>query len=237
MALNVDYPCFGSGEPMKLSGDAIRRLAADLRQRLLGYKARPFAPADLFRRTASLRVNGRPLRIVWDAAHAVHDAAGEAVLGVCEHDPQEPGTVMISLNGELLRDRPDILRSTAAHELGHAIFDMPAAVAKGAARAFRSGAIKACNAAPIDWREWRADEFMGAFLVPRRQLARAFAREASAFGAAIRWKVIDEIPTPCVAVNDAGWPAIDAIAGALGEEFGVTGAFIAVRLRKYGLVG
>jgi hypothetical protein len=59
---------------------------------------------------------------------------------------------------------------------------------------------------------------------------------ASAFGAAIRWKVIDEIPTPYVAANEAGWSAIDAIAGALAEEFGVTSAFIGVRLRKYGLI-
>ena len=77
---------------------------------------------------------------------------------------------------------------------------------------------------------------MGAFLAPRRQLARAFSREASAFGVAIRWRVIDEIPTPSVAANVAGWSAIDAIAGALAEEFGVTSAFIGVRLRKYGLV-
>jgi hypothetical protein len=39
---------------------------------------------------------------VWDAAHPVHDEAGEPVLGVCEHDPQEPATVMISLNVENL---------------------------------------------------------------------------------------------------------------------------------------
>ncbi|HZT24130.1 MAG TPA: hypothetical protein VFA57_00385 [Pseudolabrys sp.] len=237
MMLDVEYPCFGSGEPARLSANAIRRLGADLRQRLFGHAARPFEPANLFRRTARLRVNGRPLRIVWDAEHAVHDEAGEPVLGVCEHDPEGPATVMISLNAELLGGRPEMLRSTAAHELGHAIFDMPAAVAKGAARAFRSGAIAVRDAAPIDWREWRADEFMGAFLAPRRQLARAFAREASAIGAAIRWKVIDEIPTPYVAANEAGWPAIDAIAGALAEEFGVTSAFIGVRLRKYGLVG
>jgi len=113
---------------------------------------------------------------------------------------------------------------------------MPAALIAGSARAFRSSLEARNRDAPIDWREWRADEFMGAFLVPRRQLARSFAREASAFGAAIRWKVIDEIPTPYVAANDAGWSAIDAIAGALAEEFGVTSAFIGVRLRKYGLI-
>lgn len=46
MALNVEYPCFGSGEPARLSADAIRRLGADLRQRLLGYTARPFEPTN-----------------------------------------------------------------------------------------------------------------------------------------------------------------------------------------------
>jgi hypothetical protein len=33
-----------------------------------------------------------------------------------------------------------------------------------------------------------------------------------------------------------GWSAIDAIAGALAEEFGVSESFIGVRFRKYGLV-
>jgi len=56
--------------------------------------------------------------VAWDIDHPVHDDDGEPVLGVCEHDPAEPGTVMISLNGELLRDQPELLRSTAIHELG-----------------------------------------------------------------------------------------------------------------------
>jgi hypothetical protein len=192
--------------------------------------------SHLIRRTSQLRVNGRTLKIAWDIEHPVHDHERKRVLGVCEHDPEEPGTVMISLNAELLRDHPELLRSTAAHELGHAVFDMPGAMTTGAARAFRSRVEGRASDAPIDWREWRADEFMGAFLTPKRQLARSFAREASAFGAAIRWNVIDEIPTPCVAANEVGWSAIDAIAGALAEEFGVSESFIGVRFRKYGLV-
>jgi hypothetical protein len=90
--------------------------------------------------------------------------------------------------------------------------------------------------APIDWREWRADEFMGAFLVPKRQLARAFAREVSALGATIRWNVVDEIPTPCIAAKEVGGSEIDAIACALAEEFGVSESFMGVRFRKYRLV-
>lgn len=236
MALNVEYPCFGSGEPVRLSAEAIRRLGADLRQRLLGYTARPFEPVVLFRRATCLRVNGRSLRIAWDAAHAVHDQTGEPVLGVCEHDPQEPETVMISLNAELLGDQPELLRSTAAHELGHAIFYMPAAVAKGAARAFRSGAIAVQDAAQIDWREWRADEFMGAFLAPRRQLTRAFTREASSLGLPLQWRSDGEIPAPSIVSGDVSGSALDAINIALAEQFGVTETFIGVRLRKYRLV-
>jgi Zn-dependent peptidase ImmA (M78 family) len=167
--------------------------------------------------------------------HPVHDECGEAVFGVCEHDPQEPAAVMISLNAELLGDQPELLRSTAAHELGHAVFDMPAAMAKGTARAFRSRAEVRAPEAPIDWREWRADEFMGAFLTPRRQLTRAFTREAAAYDLPLRWRG-GEIPAPWLSANVVGWGVIDGIAGALAEQFGVSESFIGVRLRKYGLV-
>lgn len=235
MAARVEYPCFASGEPARLSAEAIRAVGADLRRQLLGMVVRPLDAAALFRRAAKLRVNGHVLGIVWDIDHPVHDDEGEAVLGVCEHDPQEPAEVMISLNAELLADRPELLRSTAAHELGHAVFDMPAAMAKGTARAFRSRAEARSPEAPIDWREWRADEFMGAFLTPRRQLTRAFTREAAGYDIPLRWRG-GEVPTPWLSAAVVGWSVIDAIAGALAEEFGVSESFIGVRLRKYGLV-
>lgn len=237
MTASVEYPCFASGEPVRLSADAVRAIGADFRRRLLGFAVRPLDPADLFRRTRKLRVNGQALRIVWDVDHAVHDENGNPALGVCEHDPQEPEDVMISLNGDLLADRPELLRSTSVHELGHAIFDMPAAMAKGTARAFRSCVEPRTAEAPIDWREWRADEFMGAFLTPRRQLTKSFTREAASHGIPLRWRTHRDVSTPFVAVADVGWGAIDSIAVALAEEFGVSDAFVGVRLKKYGLVG
>jgi hypothetical protein len=237
MAISVEYPSFTSGEPVRLSAEAIRTLGADLRRRMLGFAIRPVEPADLFRRAARLRVNGLPLRLVWDAEHPVHDEAGAAVLGVCEHDPQEPGEVTISLNSDLLEGRPELLRSTAAHELGHAIFDMPAAMNGEMARAFRSRTEGRVTGEPIDWREWRADEFMGAFLAPRRQITRAFMREASAIGASIAWRGGDsDAPTPCMKASRNGWSAIEAIVTALAGEFGLSESFIAVRLRKYGMI-
>jgi len=235
MTISVEYPCFASGEPVRLSAEAIRAAGAELRRRLFGFVVKPLDAADLFRRAARLRVNGRTFGIVWDMDHPVHDDEGEPVLGVCEHDPLEPATVMISLNAELLADQPELLRSTVAHELGHAVFDMPAAMAKGTARAFRSRAEARAPEAPIDWREWRADEFMGAFLTPRRQLTRAFTREASGYGLTLRWRG-GEIPRPWLSAAVVGWSVIDAIAATLAEEFGVSESFIGVRLRKYGLV-
>jgi hypothetical protein len=236
MGFRIEYPCFGSGEPKRLSTETIRTLASDLRQQLLGYAARPFKAGDLFHRAARLCVNGRHMRIAWDAAHAVHDRSGEPVLGVCEHDPQEPTTVMISLNAALLGNHPELLRSTAAHELGHAIFDMPAVMAKGIPRAFRSNQVAVPNVASADWREWRADEFMGAFLAPRRQLTRSFTREVTSLGLPLRWRGDRDIPRPSIAAGDVDDSAIDAITSALAGQFGLTEAFIAVRLRKYGLL-
>jgi len=236
MSVVIKYPCFASGEPGRLAAETIRAVATDLRRQLLGVVVRPLRIGDLVRKTKSLRVNGRTLRIAWDIEHAVHDDGGDGVLGVCEHDPDVPGTVMISLNAELLDERPDLLRSTAAHELGHAVFDMPAAMTTGTARAFRSCLEARAAHAPIDWREWRADEFMGAFLTPKRQLARSFAREAATHGVPLRWNVEGEIPMPSISANATDWCVVDAIAAALAEEFGVSEAFIGVRLRKYRLV-
>jgi hypothetical protein len=236
MGFRIEYPCFGSGAPKRLSAEAIRTLASDLRQQLLGYAAKPFDPGELFRRAARLCVNGRHIRIAWDAAHAVHDRSGEPVLGVCEHDPQEPTMVMISLNAALLGKQPELMRSTAAHELGHAIFDMPAAMAKGISRTFHSSQIATADSASSDWPEWRAGEFMGGFLTPRRQLTRSFTRQASLLGLPLRWRGDRDVPRPFMATGEVGGSAIDAITSALAEEIGLSEAFIAVRLQKYQLV-
>jgi hypothetical protein len=77
---------------------------------------------------------------------------------------------------------------------------------------------------------------MGAFLAPRRQLTRAFMREASAVGASISWRGDDDAPVPCMRASKNGWSAIETIVAALAGEFGLSEAFIAVRLRKYGLI-
>jgi hypothetical protein len=237
MAALIEYPCFASGEPRHLNALAVRTIADTLRRRLFGAAARPIDVTELVRRAANLRVNGRRVELAWDIDHAVHDEAGDPVLGVCEHDPDEPDMVMISLNGDLLSDQPHLLRSTAAHELGHAIFDMPAALGSGTRRSFRSQAADRKRGAPaIDWREWRADEFMGAFLVPPGHLARALARQASLDDVPVHWASDGGIAKPRIVAAEAGWDAIEAIEIGLAEQFGVSPAFMSVRLRKHGFV-
>jgi hypothetical protein len=113
---------------------------------------------------------------------------------------------------------------------------MPAAMNGGTARTFRSRVEARAADASIDWREWRADEFMGAFLAPRRQLTRAFMREASAMGASISWRGNDDVPAPCMRASKNGWSVVEAIVATLAGEFGLSESFIAVRLRKYGLI-
>jgi Zn-dependent peptidase ImmA (M78 family) len=231
--IEIAYSSFGSGEPRPMKAAAIRGIAAALRRQVFAGQAKPIDVTEFARRTGWLRINGRTIRVFWDLAHKVHDGKGVAVLGICEHDPQEPGAVMISLNADLV-DEPELWRSTAAHEFGHAVFDMPAAIGGGARQTFRTRRDSDRTAAPMDWREWRADEFMGAFLVPPYQLAKAFARSASTAGIPLRWKGASKLSTPAVVAHEADVDAIGAITDMLAEEFGVSSAFMSVRLRKCG---
>lgn len=91
------------------------------------------------------------------------------MLGVCEHDPDVPDTAPVALDADLVRDHPELRRSTAGHELGHAVFDMPAAIRSGAGRVFRLRAIPPASAAIRDWREWRADRSSWALSLCRRR--------------------------------------------------------------------
>jgi hypothetical protein len=236
MAAVVEYPAFPSGEPMPLSAQAIQRVAADLRKQLFGFAIRPISVTTLTKRVSKLSVNGQNLRIVWDMEHAVHDVDGKPALGACEYDPCEPGSVMISLNAELLADRPEMQISTASHELGHAVFEMPAAIAARAARVLRSRCSEPAKGRVKDWNEWRADEFMGAFLAPKRPFTKAFAREAASQGLPLRWRNLHDVPTPFLTAAEVGWSAIDAVSLSLAEEFGVSDIFANVRLKKYDLI-
>jgi hypothetical protein len=237
MAIVIEYPTTAAGEPQRITAESLAKHASALRLQLFGLRTKPITVDELASRTKRLTVNRRPLRIAWDIEHDVQDNKGSSVLGICEVDSEAPDTVMISINGARLVDRPEVFRSTAVHELAHAIFDMPAALGRNTRKTFHARAAKAppVSGAPVDWTEWRADEFMGAFLVPLPLLARAVAKEAGAMQIPFRWRSGPSgLPVPFLDMEpcaEIGW-LVDGLA----ETFGVTPAFIAVRLKKGGFI-
>lgn len=131
--------------------------------------------------------------------------------------------------------------STAAHELGHVVFDIPEALAARPPPTGTTGRPEAAdnafrNAAAICFCEWRANEFMGALLAPALAVHRRLLHHARAERLAI------------VRTRSAGhpaWPIVsgdndpDAIAGiteVLAQEFGVSPRFMSVRLDQYKLI-
>ena len=119
-------------------------------------------------------------------------------------------------------------------EFAHAIFDMPAAMGGNIRRTFRTSIAPATPepGAPIDWVEWRADEFMGAFLVPADRLARVLPKRASALQLPFRWcGAPDGRSVPFVDL-DPSEGTLGLLVDDLAEAFGVTAAFMSVRLAK-----
>ena len=239
MVLAIAYASTAAGDPHRLSAQAVGRIASDIRTRLFGIQPRPVDVAALIAKTARLVVNGKPITLSWGLDRPIHDEDGREALGVCENDPELPDTVMISINTSLLAHQPEVIRSTAAHEFAHAIFDMPAAMGGNIRRTFRTTAAPAIAkpGAPIDWVEWRADEFMGAFLVPADKLARVLPKHASALDLPFRWRAAPDGRSVPFVDLDPSEGALGLLVDDLAEAFGVTAAFMSVRLAKGGFIG
>ena len=239
MVLTIAYPHTAARGPQRLSAGAIAALAGDIRRRLFGVQPRPIDIAAFITRTRHLSVNGEAIELCWGLDRPVHDEEGHEALGACETDPDLPGTVLVSINESLLSHQPEVIRSTAAHEFAHAIFDMPAAISGHRRRAFRTSFAPALArpGAAMEWAEWRADAFMGAFLAPADQLARLLPRHASALGLQLHWRALaNNRPLPFIDLDPSDGQ-LGLLVDSLAETFGVTAAFMAVRLAKGGFIG
>jgi hypothetical protein len=181
-------------------------------------------------------INGRLLAVSWDLGSKLHDEFGAPVLGLCDTDPHEPDWAYLAVDGPSLARRPDLALSTAAHELGHLMFDVPAALARGERR-YRAVARSAeALDRPGRGAEARANEFMGALLTPPVALHTRLLAHARSEGLRLtRGRHQGRPGSPIVAANNA--PDILAgVVAALAGDFGVSERFIAVRLSRYGLV-
>ena len=90
MVLAIAYASTATGDPHRLSAQAVARIASDIRTRLFGVQPRPVDVAALIARTARLTVNGKPLSLSWGLDRPIHDEDGHEALGVCENDPELP---------------------------------------------------------------------------------------------------------------------------------------------------
>lgn len=237
-----------SREPRRLRTAEVWRVGEEARVRICANPRRPkVGIAQVIARTARLEVNGLAFDTHWECGQAVADEAGQPVLGATEHDPSVPDAAMIYVNAPEIGDRDELARSTALHELGHAVFDAPAWIerartkGRSAAGPTRRLLVDASSdvlpdATAIDWREWRANEFMGAFLAPRALLHKHLVRQAGELGLPLVGSAAAGDALPVVNGSRLGFERLETLAIELAEAFGVSIAFMLVRLRKYGLV-
>ena len=215
----------------------------------------------------NMKVNGIPYELWVDTDHPVKDELGNAVLGVCEFDPDaSKDAALLSVTPVCEIASPELVLSTFAHELGHAVFEAPAWIheaAQGAGlfddpaltahKAYRTSTPDAehlsksapvgntAHEASVRFAEFRANEFMGSLLVPRQHLMRAIEVLAEQYSVTIaRSPSIDpDFPgmgMTLTAKRSFGFDGMDPLLKALSTRFGVTPKFIRVRMDRYGLL-
>lgn len=215
----------------------------------------------------NMKVNGIPYELWVDTDHPVKDELGNAVLGVCEFDPDaSKDAALLSVTPVCEIASPELVLSTFAHELGHAVFEAPAWIheaAQGAGlfddpaltahKAYRTSTPDAehlsksapvgntAHEASVRFAEFRANEFMGSLLVPRQHLMRAIEVLAEQYSVTItRGQSIDpDFPgmgMTLTAKRSFGFDGMDPLLKALATRFGVTPKFIRVRMDRYGLL-
>ena len=228
-------------EPKRMRREEIWAIAEEARRQLYRGPKPKVDVAQIARRVVCLQVNGLAFELRWHFDRSVEDEAGQPVVGSVEHDPTWPVGATISIDSAFIGERDDLGRSTAAHELGHAVFDVPAwirnaqnTVEPATRRHHLTETSERDAAAEIDWVEWRANEFMGAFLAPRAILHRHMHKRAAGLAIPlIESARRGELPVVC---PQAPPSLVDELVGELADLFGLSEPFIRMRLRRYGLV-
>lgn len=240
MTVVLEFPHdTNSHEPLMLSTWDVWRLGEEARAQLNASSVPCMTFTHVTARTRTLRINGIELETCWAFEPDLRDDRNRSVMGVIEFDPEVPRTALMSLNSTALAGREDVTMSTAAHELGHAIFDAPGWLtaaeqdaATEANRRFRHVVRRYRSAKPLNISEWRANEFMGAFLAPPKLL---------------RWqmtRILRELKLPkkygadgglVLDADRVGFAEVDTVVDELATAFGLSVGFIEYRLVRYGL--
>jgi hypothetical protein len=240
MSISLDYPHdTRTHQPLDLTLRDIWRLGSEARSHV-DRRANPCLDVrTLVTQTRSLRVNGIDLATHWVFASEVRDDRGHPVLGAIEFDPEVPQTALVSLNSTELAGSDERIRSTAAHELGHAIFDAPGWMVEDArgregscdTRRFRRVVRRYRSAARPSTEEWRANEFMGAFLVPPTLLRHQIRK---VLGELRLPRHLSSSGRPMLDASRLGFAEVEAVVAELAQRFGLSMSFIEYRLVRYG---
>ena len=211
--LTLAYRCCERKLPRYIKHSEVEGIAVLARQQLVDTNTDAISLAVLSNITG-LKINGIKFDLWIDTEHLVHDDQGNSVLGVCEFDPAASmDATALSVSPASQTESEELVLSTFAHELGHAIFDAPswiAAAAQGpglfddplemACKAYRTTTRDAEHLGKqreasevrntelernIHFAELRANEFMGSLLVPRQHLCRAIEAMAPKHGVTI----------------------------------------------------
>lgn len=211
--LTLAYRCCDRKLPRYIKHSEVEGIAVLARQQLVDANTDAIS-LSVLRDISSLKINGIQFALWVDTEHAVNDEQGNPVLGVCEFDPDaSTDAAMLSVSPVSDTASEELVLSTFAHELGHAVFDAPswvAAAAQGpglfddpselARKAYRTTTRDAEHLAKqpeasaarnselernVHFAELRANEFMGSLLVPRQHLYRAVEALAPKHGVTI----------------------------------------------------
>jgi hypothetical protein len=222
--------------PDRLTPAEVWAVARSVRSQLTEDRfERQLSLVDVAKRVSQLEVNGVAFEVAWDLEHRVLNPAGKEVMAVTEYDKASPDCVLVSVNGPMLENADTLLRSTIAHELGHLVFDAPSWVLIPPAAPVRSGF--AALGTSRDPRELRANEFMGALLVPPSLLRVDLQRQAKRhrFAPSPRPStIITGAPSYDGSSLDAD--AVEEVIFALAERYAVSESFLRVRLDRYDLL-
>lgn len=222
--------------PERLSVAEIWAVAKSLRSQLAAAGFERRVPLDdIGERLSRLEINGIAFEVDWDLDHRVVNRAGRQVMGVTEYDKASPDCVLVSVNGPMLEGCDTLLRSTIAHEIGHLVFDAPGWIMVPPEAPVRSGFDAMRNRR--DPREVRANELMGALLVPPWLLRVDWQRQAKRH----RFPAAEQPSTILSGAPAYDGPLLDADAVldaifALAERYGVSESFMRVRLERYDLL-
>ena len=223
-----------SREPRPMTTQQIWGVADQVRRQLAPGRSVVCLDLERLIRAASrMMINGIAIATHWDFERSVQDGRGREALGVTEADPALPDIVLISLNAKLIAEREYLKRSTLAHEFGHAVFDGPSMLRQAGKPAFAIVTPNESHLATasrgrggMDWREFRANEFMGA-LLDRELVRRAIALRLPLRNAGEGEPVLRAGGDPI---------RVEELLLDLAERFSVSSSFIEYRLHRYALV-